>query len=147
MARDQVIESTAVVSQDTNMRTALIQWEVSSTKNNTDNLRSNIEKTGARLESVGGEVCEVHGLVSQISSGMEHMTMETTCLKKGIDENTTSMKRESENNERRHQELCNLIIGQVEAKSKIAKRESALEDGSRSLKNQLMTLLLEGKSK
>ncbi|BCS08794.1 hypothetical protein RIB2604_02103410 [Aspergillus luchuensis] len=147
MARDQVIESTAVVSQDTNIRTTMIQWDVSSTKNNTEILRSDIEKSGARLESVGGEVGEVHGLVSQISSGMEHMTMETTGLKKGIDENTISLKKESENNERRHQELCNLIIGQVEAKSKIAKRESALEDGSRSLKNQLMTLLLEGKKK
>lgn len=147
MARDQAIEGTAVVSQDTNIRTTMIQWDVSATKNNTEILRSDIEKSGVRLESVGGEVSEVHGLVSQISSGMEHMTTETTGLRKEIDENTTSMKKERENNERRHQELYNLIVGQVEAKSKIAKRESALEDGSLSLKNQLMTLLFEGKSK
>ncbi|RYP44531.1 hypothetical protein DL768_009026 [Monosporascus sp. mg162] len=126
VARDQAIENTAIMAQYIGIQTAFVHRDVN---------------------AMGSEVGEMHGLMTQMSTGMDLIASDSTYVRRGIEENAAYMKRESEQNEKRHQELRGLIIEKLKVRNAIATRETMLLEATLNAKNHLLQLLLETKRK
>ncbi|KAL9116541.1 MAG: hypothetical protein Q9187_006933, partial [Circinaria calcarea] len=129
IARDQAIEDTQMVGQYTAIKAKYIHCDV--------------EKYGKKVESVGGEVSEIHGSIINVRTNLEQLTYNSTCVKKGVDENRTLLKRASEKNEIFHQSIAARIDGAFDRMGEIAARNNALQENQLSTKNQVLELLLE----
>lgn len=94
-ARDEALEGLQIVGDYT-------AFQATST-------RRDVNKYGKRLESVDGKVDMIQGVLVKAGSDMKRLTVGANTVKKGIDDNTAFMKRESEKNDKRFEELPNIL--------------------------------------